>query len=367
MGRWCEKRVVGSLIRVSAVCVFALLAVSADKSRAQAEAAAANGGGGRVLVLRPPADDPERTDAFNRLWAELHIHGFDAHALEREAGENPATMLTALVQESGAVAAFAFVRRDGALSLEAVLTDRTSRQTSLRRLAFPAGSDAASLIAVRAVDLLRASLQELPEPERAPEPAQSPVPAEPEPAEAAPPPAAAAPDIAPRVHTFTLAAEGTMIWPRSKISVGFGPALGLFHRPLPWFQWGVWVGGVFGSSFDASTGSASMQQELGFLEARASLFRSAGFELAALAGGGAFFLQAKGTPRLPRTPAQDSVWSALATLGLHAEQSLGGDFALGLSARAIALAPSLGVAIADQRATVRLPALQASLGLSVGF
>ncbi len=54
-------------------------------------------------------------------------------------------------------------------------------------------------------------------------------------------------------------------------------------------------------------------------------------------------------------------------LGLHADQSLGGDFALGLSARALALAPALGVAIAGEMQKMQLPALQASLGLSVGF
>lgn len=359
----------GSLIRVSAVCVFALLASSADRSLAQAPESAADGGEQRVIVLRPPAQDAERTDAFNRLWAELHIHGFDASALDRDAGDNPAGTLTDLATSSSAVGAFAFARRDSGLSLEVVLVDRASGQVSPRRLPFAATSDAASLIAVRAVDMLRASLQEFPEPE----------PTEPPPAQTAPqaaglepedfaPPTAAGPDIAPRDHAFTLAAEGTLIWPGSKFSVGFGPALGFLHRPLPWFQWGVWVGGVFGASYTAaSNGRATVQQELGFLEARASLVRTHGFELAALAGAGAFFIQAKGEPNQPRLPKRDTVWSGLATVGVHAEQSLGGDFAIGLSARAIALVPSLGVAIADQSAKIQLPALQVSLGLSVGF
>jgi hypothetical protein len=313
-----------------------------------------------VLVLRPPAEDAERTDAFNRFWAELHIHGFDADVIDREAGDDPPATLAELATERSAFAAFAFVRRESTLSLDVVLVDRATGQTSPRRLPFAAGSsDAASLIGVRAVDLLRASLQEFPDPV---------APAAPSPATVEPSPlSAAAPDVAPRDHAWTLAAEGTLLWAGTSYSVGFGPALGLLHRPLSWFQWGVWFGGAFGTSLDAETGSASVQQELGFLEARASIVRTGGFSLAVLAGAGAFFLQARGSVREPLRPERDSVWSGLLALGLHVEQSLGGDFALGFSARALALAPKLGVAIAGYRVPLQLPAVQASLGLSVGF
>jgi hypothetical protein len=141
----------------------------------------------------------------------------------------------------------------------------------------------------------------------------------------------------------------------------------LLHRPAPWFQWGLWVGGVFGTSYAATNGTATVQQELGLFEARAAFLRAGGFRLGVTAGAGAFLLQAKGTQVAPRMPEQDSVWSALLALGLHAEQSLGSEFALGLTARALALAPALGVAIAGERGKVHLPALQVSLGLSVGF
>lgn len=321
-------------------------------------------GTSHVIVLRPPVQDATRTDAFNRLRAELHIHGFDADVIDREVGDNPPGTLTELATESAALAAFAFVRREAALSLEVVLVDRATGQTSPRRMPFVGGSsDAASLIAVRAVDLLRASLQEFPE-----LPAPPPAP-EPEPVEAEPPPSAAAPEVAPRDHALRLAAEAILVWPGASFSVGFGPALGLLHRPVPWFQWGIWVGGAFGTRYEASAGRASMVQELGLLEARATFLRTHEFRLAVLAGAGAFFIQAKGAPSAPHLlPAQDSVWSSLLAFGLHAEQSLGGDFALGLSARALALVPALGVAIAsDDRTKLQLPTLQVSLGLCVGF
>ncbi len=350
--------------RWAAACLALATGLSLVASSARAQSTRANEtdpGSHAALVLRPPEQDPVRTDAFNRLWAELRIHGFDVEAIDRDAGVDPLATLTELATERSAFAAFAFVRRDSGLSLEVVLVDRGTGQTSRRRLAFAAGSsDASSLIAVRAVDLLRASLIEFPEPE--PELEEPPPPAPPP-----PPPPAAPPEVAPRDYRFRLAAEGTLVWPGSHFSVGFGPALGLMHRPWPWFEWGVWFGGAFGTSFDAVRGSASVQQELGFLEARVAFLRVQGFRLSVVGGGGAFFLQARGSVSQPLVSEEDSVWSGLFALGLHADQSLGGDFALGLSARALALAPALGVAIAGEMQKMQLPALQASLGLSVGF
>jgi hypothetical protein len=312
-----------------------------------------------VVLLRPPADDAALTDAFNRLWAELHIHGFFGEAFDREPGEDPPATLTELATERAAVAAFAFVRRDAALSLEVVLVDVHSGQTTPRRLGFAAGTDAAGLIAVRAVDLLRASLQEFPESaEPAPEPEVVPEP------EGAPPRRSEAPSDSPRA--WSLAAEGTLVWPGSRFSVGFGPAIGVFHRPLLWFQWGVWLAGpVFGTRFDAERGSATVMQELGLAEARFTFLRVQAFQLALLAGAGAFLLQAEGDPRAPLRSERDSVWSSLFVAGIRAEQGLGEHFALGLSARALAFAPALGVAILGERAPLQQPALQISLGFSV--
>jgi hypothetical protein len=354
-------------VRIATVCIAFASALAWTGLRAAAQSTRANEidpSSYTVLVLRPPEQDPLRTDAFNRLWAELRIHGFDVQAIDRDAGDNPFATLTEIATEHSAFAAFGFVRRDTGLSLDVVLVEQATGQTSRRRLAFSAGSsDASSLIAVRAVDLLRSSLIEFPEPEPELEPPPAPPPEQVE----EPPPAAPPPDVAPREHTFRLAAEGTLLWPGSQLSVGFGPALAVLHRPWSWFEWGAWIGGVFGTSFDGERGTATVQQELGFLEARAAFIRIQGFSLAVAAGAGVFLLQAHGTVRQPLVPEEDSVASALFTLGLHADQSLGGDFALGLSARALALAPALGVAIAGERAKMQLPAFQASLGLSVGF
>jgi hypothetical protein len=318
---------------------------------------------GLVVLVRPSASDAELTDAWNRLEAELHIHAFEARTQELELGSDPAATLRRLGSEAEAVAAFGFVRRDGVPSLEVVLLERGTGNTTSRRLPLARGSDAASLIAVRAVDLLRSSLQEFPEQEVA-EP-------EPPPAPPGPPPAAASPSRPAEpvgARAFSIALEGAFVWPGTRFGLGFGPALAVFHHPSPWFHWGVWITGpVFGMRLETDSGSATIHQELGLLEARVLLFRAGQLEVDALVGGGLWLLQASGRAREPLRSEDDAVWSGVLEAGLHAEQGLGAGFALGLSVRALGQLPGLGVALARERAAFQQPALQGALGVALGF
>jgi len=317
---------------------------------------------GLVVLVRPAASDAELTDAWNRLEAELHIHAFEARTQEVELGADPAATLRRLGSDAGAVAAFGFVRGDGTASLEVVLLERGTGNTTSRRLPLARGSDAASLIAVRAVDLLRSSLQEFPEEEVEPEP--PPAPPEPPPSAAAP----ARPAEPVGARAFSIALEGALVWPGSRFGVGFGPALAVFHHPLSWFHWGVWITGpVFGMNLETGNGSATIHQELGLLEARVLLFRAGQLEVDALVGGGLWLLQASGRARQPLQSEDDEVWSGVLEAGVHAEQGLGAGFALGLSVRALGQVPGLGVALAQERAAFQQPALQAALGVALGF
>ena len=159
-----------------------------------------------------------------------------------------------------------------------------------------------------------------------------------------------------------------MLWTGARFGVAFGPALGVFHHPAGWFRWGLWVAApVVGTQLETGSGSASVRQELGFLEARFSVLRTGRFDLGLQGGGGVYLLQASGHPRAPLQSEDDAVWSGLVALGLHAEQGLGAGFGLGLSVRAIGLVPGLGVAVARERQELSLPLLQASLGVVVGF
>ena len=322
-----------------------------------------------VVLIRPPAGDPLQSDAFNRLLGELHIHGFETQLADPAPGAgDPVATLTALVKQRTALAALQLFRDEHEVWLAVVHIERDTGAALVHRLDFDsANADAANLIAVRAVDLLRAALLQVPGPEQHAEPApvsQGATPATTSPREA---PIVRAPD-APVATRWSLAIEADLLWAGERFGVGYGPALGVFHHPHARFQWGLWLAGpTFGMRLAASTGRAVIWQETALIEARAAFVRVHGFSLAATASGGAVFLQAKGSVRAPLVSKRDAVWSGAFALGLRAEQRLGANIAIGLSGRAVALVPELGVAILNEREQLQFPLLRAALGLVVAF
>lgn len=335
-----------------------------------------------VVLIHPPSQDVLRSDAFNRLLAELHIHGFLTQSVERETGDDPSATLIDLVHDHAALAALSLLRNEAGLALVLVSVDQKTGQRAIHRLDFESPSgDAASLIAVRAVDLLRASLQDVPELEahvqRSPEPSppaktvelRPPAPP-PMATDSVPPPVVAEPEPAPELPAprWTLAIEGALLWAGPHFGVGYAPALGLFHRPIPWLECGLWLSGpVFGTRLEVDTGKARVWHEIGLAEVRASVLHARGFSLAAVGGAGAYFLQATGEVAAPLLRQHDAVASAVLALGLRIEQRVGRGVAFGLNVRALAIVPALGVAVASTRQKVQLPSISATLGLAVGL
>ena len=108
-----------------------------------------------VAVLVPPTGD-EKLAA--RVAAELRAMGLEPKTVPIEEQED-ATALARTARESGAIAAIRIVRSDK--RAEVWLADRVTGKTLLREVTCEANEDAESVLAVRAVELLRASLLEI--------------------------------------------------------------------------------------------------------------------------------------------------------------------------------------------------------------
>ncbi len=313
-----------------------------------------------VVLVRPQARDPELTDAFNRLGAELRIHHFDTVVVDAELGPNPASALEAIAREQRAFASIAFVQRDGSAVLDVWLLDRVTGKVSMRSLDVSHSRDAASLIAVRAVDLLRASLQELAPGDKPP---QDVVGAEPQPA-----PEAAIELAAPAEPRWSLAAEAALLAAGSRFGLGLGPMLGVAYRPLAALELGLLAHGtLLGQELDTASGRASVREELCFVEARAPVLRAGRLRVAPALAFGAAFLQAQGQPEQPLIAQSGQVWAALLGLGLHAELRLLTRLSLCASLRALLPAPRLGVAVGRDQARLALAIWQLSTGVAVGL
>jgi hypothetical protein len=220
----------------------------------------------RVVVIVPAGDD----SLARRIQAELGAIGFEVVQVPegRAGAPGERAPLEALARRMGAIAAVRFVpSRTG---VEVWVVDRVTGKTSLREVSLPSTDDPRSVdvIAIRAVELLRASLIEI----EAAQPRQGDV---------EPPPVVA------RVVERTLPARkpappelarfGVEIGPAVTASLGgIGPALQTFVRLGYSFDPGFSVGVLafaptFAPSLCAEAGCAAVYPIVAGLDARFEL------------------------------------------------------------------------------------------------
>src|SRR6187551_3294141 len=186
----------------------------------------------KVALIRPHDEAGVLLDAFNRLQAELSIHHFEPAVVEVDVGTAPVERLAEIAQKSGALASIAFVQHGSTASVDIWLLDRVSGKTTMRRLEVGTSDDAASVLAFRAVDLLRISLQEYDDGERPPRDVVG--------VDRRPVPASVRELAAPRAPTLRLRAEAVALYDGASLGFAYGPALGI-HRAFGRFEIGLIV------------------------------------------------------------------------------------------------------------------------------
>jgi hypothetical protein len=121
----------------------------------------------RVLLVRPAAAPPAVSEALVRLRGELVAAGFDADVIELPLGADVRASLERLAPPTpsggSASALVAVVASPDPGTAELWVIDRVTGKTVVRRVSAPAADPAraAEVLAVRAVELLRASFLEL--------------------------------------------------------------------------------------------------------------------------------------------------------------------------------------------------------------
>lgn len=322
--------------------------------------AAAQAQAQRVALVRPDSDDPVLRDAFNRLTAELRLHHFEPAEVEPEAQARDPDALALAAKAADALACIAFIRHGGKRSVEVWLADRVSGKITMRTLELSEQSDASSVLAIRAVDLLRASLREF-DVEHGP-------PSDVAGVDRRPVPEAAKSFAASERPGWKLRLEALLLADGGDFGLGYGPSIGLARRTGERFELGLAVAGpILGASFATSDGSASLRQELGWLELRVHVLQTRRLELGANAALGEHYLNAQGRPLPPALPRSDHVLSWLGALGVHAELALLDRVALTFSARALFPTPLPAVGIRKTSETFALPLFYLSTGVALGL
>jgi hypothetical protein len=313
----------------------------------------------KVALVRPREESGVLADAFNRLQAELGIHHFDAAIVEADMGDAPVDRLAEVAQRVGALASIAFVQHGDKASVDVWLLDRVSGKTTMRRLEVGKSDDAASVLAFRAVDLLRISLQEF-------EPGDGP-PRDVVGVDRRPVPKAVRQLAEPKAPSWRLRAQAIGVYDGANLGMAYGPALGL-NRVFDRFEAGLmFAGPLLGARFESDEGSATTRQELAFIDARLNLLENERLDAGVGLGLGLHFLQAEGRAEPPLRSGSGSVFGVFASAGVHGEFFLSRVTALTLSLRASALAPRQGVKLNTDSVRLSQPLLEAAAGVVVGL
>jgi hypothetical protein len=312
----------------------------------------------RVLLVRPPEADATLSEAFNRLRAELALNAFEVTVLETPDQGISAEALEIEAQKADALAGIALTREAGSATAEVCIADRVTGKRSQRRLAVAGTVEAPRLLAVRAADLLRASLRELPVGERPP-PDVVGVAAEP------PPQAVRAWSMSRR--RWELRAAGGLLG-AGRFGVAGGASLALFFHPVQRLGIGLTVlGPLFGARYDAPTGGASIRQELALARASWNFLPDGVWRLGPILGVGAYHLQAQGEVQAPLRGLSAGMFSFTATGGLEVELGVTQVVSLAASVEALLFTPEPVVAVDTSQANARQPLVLSSLGLGVAF
>ena len=316
--------------------------------------------GQRVVLVRPSDSSVTLSEAFNRLRGELALHGFDVAVLEAREAPSPRT-LASTADQGGAVASVSFVEAHGTAAVDIWISDRVTGKTSFRTITTQGAGDAATLLALRAAELLRASLREYgPENEVPPDVSG----ASPERSDEVVTAWAAVP---PSPTYWWLGASGTIVVSLPEVALAAGPelAVGWQHR-----RWGVQAllsGPTLGARYEATAAQARLRSLTALFAGSFDVVATQPASLAVVPVFGAAYLSVAGEGDPPFVGRDDTAWVGAFGGGVQATLRIGAQLHLIASSRALALVPAPIVEVGDEEARVGRPLVCTSLGARVTF
>jgi hypothetical protein len=318
-----------------------------------------------VILVRQPGAEGIVARAETRVAAELRAAGFE---VEEKVEEPPAP--DGDESDTGppdTVATVVLTRARGGAATEIRVFDHVTKKTVVRRIETSQGGE--GVLALRVVELMRASLVEPLVVAAPPDPAVPP----------------AAPPLPPHVRDFTLegthpaaaagasyhfalGAEAAAVASGDSLGVAWAPALDLsldFADVLRARL--LFVGPAFGASVDGTAGTATIRQELALAElAWEPVRRTAPVQPFLALGAGPYHLDARGSAHAPFVDAEDDVWALATSLGAGLRFRLAPVFYVVAGARALLLAPRPVVAFGSTDvAEAGRPGLIGTLGIEV--
>ncbi len=313
-----------------------------------------------VLLVRTQQRDGALDEATNRLSGELAQHGFAVRIVD--VPQPPTTSeLETRADEAGAVASVALLpaASPGATAqlrkVDVWISDRVTGKTIKRTLSPGNTHEAPTIIAVRALELLRSSLQEYQQ-------ARDTIAIE-----------GAHPERASGAVSGLSSSESARTWLVSAgATLGFSfpsggpsgaPQLSVAYEQQRFGGGLLLLGPLLGNSAEVAPEDFEFLSFTVQLEPYYLPIKTERFKLSLFPSAGASFLQVQGNPDLPYQGEQDSTWVLSVGAGIAARYQLTRLAGFYAAARSLFLLPQPLVAIADSGATLGTPLLLMSAGV----
>jgi hypothetical protein len=317
-----------------------------------------------IVVVRPDADDPILTEIFSRLCGELHMYGLKVNVAHGEEGAPPwGTQRAPNDGSTEIIGGVALLRTPGQASANIWIAEAATGKESLRITVSIGDADAPSLLAVRAVDLLRASLRDTDLPEKARPETKSNATAGLSRSNEAPSPA-----TLDGLERWAIRGGATTLWETGDLGLGLAVTVGIARRISPRLGLELaFMAPLGGQTYAVTAATAQLRQELGAVAVAWRLVERRHLTLDLSQGFGATHLSVRGEAQSPWLPQSTSAWAALSSTGARLGLRLSSHIGLDVALAAVVLLPRPVLEVADVSYELHQPLILATGGLRYGF
>jgi len=319
----------------------------------------------RVSVVRTDSDDHLLQDAAIRLRAELRSAGFDVVEVDRAPGD-PRAEVESAGNKSGGFATVALYRAGSGAFADVWISDHLTGKTVIRRIEVRGARNASAVLAIRALELLRASLLEVTEPRSDNEPERETPPDVLQWMEPALPQYSQSPyDFFART---ALGVSALGLHGQGDLGLAVGPSLRISHGlGGRWFGRLSLAAPLFGPEPERPEGRAAVRQEFAAVDIGLATDASP-FGIFGWVGPGTFHLHTSGSAVAGYRATTDDVLSFLLNAGIGAMARVGQRITLTLEVGTLWLIPHPVIVIAGKDAgKAGVPSVQLAVGALVGL
>jgi len=337
-----------------------------------------------IAVLRPDGSDQMLLESFSRLCGELRMYGLQVRLLD---GVEGAELFEKAAGQSGnssnLVGGVSLLRTPGQATARIWVAANAAGKESVRITVSVDGADAPSLLAIRAADLLRASLRDLhgadlgPQPDvasrRDPDPnrdadAKREHDAKREQDTSAASPAQEASAAPRRRDPLTVQVGPTALFEVGELGTGWGANVQVQKRLSHRLALALaFTAPIVGQTYYATGATAHVRQELATIAIALRLMEGQMLNVDLFQGIGVMHLSVHGEAPSPWVAQDSSAWAAASSTGAAVSVPLSEHWGLSASLAAIFLAPRPIIDVADVSYLAHQPFLQAHVGLYFGF